>query len=258
SSSDETDAARLIAMVRAGVRLRKIDGAAFGGSVGGVSIHAFAENPPGRAKRNNSSLVLRLAFGRTAFLFTGDIEAPAERALLAEGVSLEATVLKVPHHGSKSSSTPEFVEAVHPAVAVISDGYMNRFHFPAPAVVERYRSAGATVLRTDLDGAIITRATRQEVEVREFRGGGFLVRQEGLRQEGEKPANTHQMPGVRRERAGWRNHQPVGNSGARRISRPERRRRSPLSINLPASFGGNLWLNRPRQLIRDRARSFRS
>jgi len=181
SSSDETYAAMLIAMIRAGVRLRKIDGAAFEGSVGDVSIQAFAENPPGRAKRNNSSLVLRLAFGRTAFLFTGDIEAPAERALLAEGISLGATVLKVPHHGSKSSSTPEFVEAVRPAVAVISDGYMNRFHFPAPAVVERYRSAGAAVLRTDLDGAIITRATRQEVEVRAFRGGGFLVRQEGLR-----------------------------------------------------------------------------
>jgi competence protein ComEC len=56
------------------------------------------------------------------------------------------------HHGSKSSSTEEFIEAVHPAVAVISDGYMNRFHFPSRIVLDRYQAAGVRIFRTDLMG----------------------------------------------------------------------------------------------------------
>jgi len=65
-----------------------------------------------------------------------------------------ADVLKVPHHGSRTSSSPELVEAVAPEVAVVSLGWRNRFHFPAAEVLDRYAAAGAWLLRTDRDGAV--------------------------------------------------------------------------------------------------------
>ncbi len=99
-------------------------------------------------------MVLRLEYDGTSFLFTGDLEAAGESAVLEASPNLSATVLKVPHHGSHTSSSPAFVEATHPKLAVISLGYRNRFHFPAPEVIDRYRSQGARVMRTDDDGAI--------------------------------------------------------------------------------------------------------
>ncbi len=99
-------------------------------------------------------MVIHLGWGRVGFLFTGDLESKAEQLLLQRDLRLRATVLKVPHHGSITSSSLQFVEAVSPSFAVISDGYNNRYHFPAGAVVTRYRSDGATVLRTDQMGAI--------------------------------------------------------------------------------------------------------
>src|SRR4029079_6711285 len=70
------------------------------------------------------------------------------------GQVVAADVLKVPHHGSRTSSTPELVDAVAPGLAVISLGWRNQFHFPAPEVVARYTGRGTRVLRTDRDGAI--------------------------------------------------------------------------------------------------------
>ena len=114
-------------------------------------------------------MVLRLIFGNASILFTGDIESAGERALLASGGDLRATILKVPHHGSATSSTASFIAAVHPAAAVISDGYLNNFHFPAPAVVERYLASGSTLMRTDLDGAVMVDATPSRMTVQTFR-----------------------------------------------------------------------------------------
>ena len=88
---------------------------------------------------DNASVTLRLAHGDVSVLLTGDIFAEAERALLASGAALDSDALKVPHHGSDSSSTPEFLSAVSPAAAVISVGEGNRFGHPDSAVVERLR-----------------------------------------------------------------------------------------------------------------------
>jgi len=101
-------------------------------------------------------------------LFTGDLEAKGERSLIAAGLDLRATVLKAPHHGSASSSTEAFVEMVHPAIAIISDGYHNRFGFPAPEVLDRYRRIGADLLRTDQDGAIEIDASRAAMTLRTY------------------------------------------------------------------------------------------
>ena len=89
-------------------------------------------------------------------LFTGDIEAAGERSLLARtpAAMLAATVLKAPHHGSRTSSSSSFVAAVRPRVVVLSLGYRNRFGFPAAEVVDRYLEAGARVFRTDRSGAV--------------------------------------------------------------------------------------------------------
>ncbi len=97
---------------------------------------------------NDGSLVLRVSLGRTAFLFPGDVEGRGEEAAVLRG-GLRADVVKVPHHGSRSSSSPRFVAAVAPAFAVISVGAGNRFGFPHPEAVRRWQDAGASVLRTD-------------------------------------------------------------------------------------------------------------
>ncbi len=138
-------------------------------SIGGVAIVSLNGKPDLARTHNNSSMVLRLIFGNASILFSGDIESAGERALLASGGDLRATILKVPHHGSATSSTASFIAAVHPAVVVISDGYLNNFHFPSPAVVERYLEAGSILMRTDLDGAVMVDATPARVTVQTFR-----------------------------------------------------------------------------------------
>ena len=114
----------------------------------------FLHPSPGElaARRNNRSCVLRVEAGGAAALLTGDIERPAEERLRAR--SIRADVLLVPHHGSRTSSSAEFIAAVAPRWAIVPAGYRNRFGHPAREVLERYRTAGVQVLRTDLDGAV--------------------------------------------------------------------------------------------------------
>lgn len=101
---------------------------------------------------NDASLVLRVRHGETAFLFPGDVEAAGEAAAVAAG-GLAADVVKVPHHGSRTSSSAPFVAAVHPRFAVVSHGRGNRFGFPHPEPLARWRGVGAEPLGT-ADGAI--------------------------------------------------------------------------------------------------------
>jgi competence protein ComEC len=103
---------------------------------------------------NNNCVVLRLSDGRNQFLLTGDIEKPAEEQLATDGEPLASEFLKVPHHGSKSSSSEVFLRAVKPRVAVISVGVSNPFGHPVASVVERYQRDGIRLLRTDRDGAV--------------------------------------------------------------------------------------------------------
>ncbi|MBZ5676680.1 MAG: ComEC/Rec2 family competence protein [Acidobacteriia bacterium] len=106
---------------------------------------------------NNDSLVLRITYGSRSFLLTGDMERGIEAKLLAAGVDLHADVLKVGHHGSRTSSTQAFLDAVSPSVALISAGYENSFGHPHPDVLGRLSARHAAVLRTDLDGLVTAR-----------------------------------------------------------------------------------------------------
>jgi competence protein ComEC len=110
---------------------------------------------PGGWSGNNSSCVLKIAAAGRSMLITGDIEKVVETRLMRESrKELSSDLVIIPHHGSKSSSTTSFVRAVSPGYAIVSTGYGNRYGFPKPSVVERWRSVGAEVLNTAELGAI--------------------------------------------------------------------------------------------------------
>lgn len=136
----------------AGTRLRAV-GVGRTLTLGGARLRVLhpGTRPPGSL--NDSSVVLELTWAGRRVLLTGDVERRGERVLLA-GDLRGADVVKVPHHGSATSSTPAFVRATRPAVAVVSVGAANRYGHPAPAVEARWRAAGACVLRTDRCGAV--------------------------------------------------------------------------------------------------------
>ncbi len=115
---------------------------------------------------NNQSLVLRLLYGRTAFLLTGDIGRKAESEILKNAQDIKSQVLKSPHHGSNSSSSSAFLDQVKPQIAIVSVGERNRYGFPDPEVLERYARMGAKVYRTDLCGAIELSSDGQTISVR--------------------------------------------------------------------------------------------
>ncbi|MGA9771327.1 MAG: ComEC/Rec2 family competence protein [Blastocatellia bacterium] len=106
------------------------------------------------ASGNNDSVVLRLVYNSVSVLLAGDIERGTEEALAGSGVDLQADVLKVPHHGSKTSSTDNFIDRVHPRYAVISAGERSRFGHPHAVVVNRYSARGVRLLQTGIDGMI--------------------------------------------------------------------------------------------------------
>ena len=104
---------------------------------------------------NNNSVVLRVQFGKVGMLLTGDAQSEAEARLLSHsGADLQADILKVGHHGSAYSSTPAFLAAVRPQIAIISCGLHNVFGHPSPRTLAALLVAGATIYRTDLDGGI--------------------------------------------------------------------------------------------------------
>ena len=103
---------------------------------------------------NDNSIVLKVSFGATSFLFTGDAERAEEQDLLNSGVNLQSTVLKVGHHGSDTSTSYPFLRAVAPQYAVISVGAGNSYGHPTEAVLSRLRDAGVTTFRTDMQGEI--------------------------------------------------------------------------------------------------------
>jgi competence protein ComEC len=103
---------------------------------------------------NDRSLVLKITYGSTAVLLTADIEAKAEREILDGSADLRSGVLKSPHHGSSTSSSEALLRAVAPQTIVISVGRGNRYGFPQPEILDRYKKSGARIYRTDLDGAV--------------------------------------------------------------------------------------------------------
>jgi competence protein ComEC len=140
---------------------------------GGGEFDVLAPPPdyiPLDEPKNNDSLVLRLCYGERSFLLTGDVERPIEREMVDMGAVRPADVLKVAHHGSRTSSTEEFLDAVHPGFAVISAGFENSYGHPHPMIVDRLSEHHATILRTDRDGLITIRTDGKRLYVETFAG----------------------------------------------------------------------------------------
>ncbi|MBI5199437.1 MAG: DNA internalization-related competence protein ComEC/Rec2, partial [Nitrospirae bacterium] len=134
-------------------------------------LHPYPEFYPDTGKssgQNNRSIVLKVVYKNRSFLFPGDIEKEAEDDLIHLGKWLKADIIKVPHHGSKTSSTEEFLSMVQPEVAVVSSGRDNIFKHPNPDVIERYERSGTRIYRTDGDGAVIIRSDGENLKVETF------------------------------------------------------------------------------------------
>lgn len=123
-----------------------LDGVAFS------IVHAVGDI---RASRSNeASSVVRIAYGNYSFLVTGDLESAGEHDMLAHGCQ-PVTVLKVGHHGAKTSTTAEFLAALAPKAAVVSVGYNNSFGHPHPETLQRLAAQNVKVYRTDRNGAVV-------------------------------------------------------------------------------------------------------
>ena len=146
---------------------------------GGAEIEVLAP-PAGYVSadtpKNNDSLAIRIRFKGHAFLLTGDLERPIERQMLNAGLA-RADVLKVAHHGSKTSSSPEFLDAAAPAYAVISVGLNNTYGYPNREILERLRERHAAVFRTDQDGLVSIRTDGRHlvVDTNRWRAGRPLL-----------------------------------------------------------------------------------
>jgi competence protein ComEC len=121
---------------------------------------AFEQHPD-----NNASLVLRLRYGRTSLLLTGDTEEEAERDMLRAGENVRADVLKLGHHGSLTSSSESFLEAVRPQVAIVSAGRGNVYGHPHPEILARLEARHIRLFRTDRNGAITIVSDGREMKI---------------------------------------------------------------------------------------------
>lgn len=126
-------------------------------------------NGPKVTSGNDDSVVLRLVYGSVSILLAGDIEQGAEGSLVASGANLRADFLKVPHHGSRTSSTESFIDAVNPRYAVISVGARSRFGHPHPMVVDRYVTRGVRLFQTGRDGMVTMETDGSTLEVATFK-----------------------------------------------------------------------------------------
>ena len=142
--------------------------------IGAARIHVLHPPSPDWERqrvRNDDSVVLEVLYGDVAFLLAGDIGSDVERAIAPHLVPAKTRILKVAHHGSRTSTSPELLEAWQPQIALISCGRGNPFGHPAPEVVARLEATGAAIYRTDRDGEITVDTDGQHVFVRTFTGG---------------------------------------------------------------------------------------
>lgn len=117
---------------------------------------------------NNQSLVMRLQFKNITILLTGDVEKEGEERMVRKNFPLRAHILKIPHHGSSSSSSPIFLDRVKPDYAILSVGERNIARLPHPEVLKRYLQLDTSIFRTDRHGAITVVTDGENIEIRPF------------------------------------------------------------------------------------------
>jgi len=150
-----------------------------------------------RSDPNNNSIVIKLTYGKISFLFTGDIEESAEMDLIAQGPKLKSTVIKVPNFGAAYSSNPFFLKKVKPKFAIISVEKNNPYGYPSANVLQRYKSIGAKIYRTDLNGTIIITTDGCSIQItpeKESPESAILTQIYKKVQEKEETGNKYAQP----------------------------------------------------------------
>jgi len=160
---------RLLEEKRVPLRIRTAGDAGSSGDAVMEALHPRRDLPADEkrayAAENSRSLVVRVRLAGAAFLFPGDLHREGERALVDAVADLSADVIKVPHHGSRTSSSEELLQAVRPRIAVVSVGADNPYRQPSEEVVARYEEHGVRLFRTDRDGAVNIVVREKECEV---------------------------------------------------------------------------------------------
>ena len=157
----------LSAAVELGIPIKKVK---MGDTIRlGVVSNLQVYNPAGSyaysvlSSSNNLSIVMKFTYGYSTILFPGDIEFKAEKFLAESGFQINSNILKVPHHGSATSSTELFLDRVSPTEAVFSVGMNNPYHHPSEKILTRYRSLGINYYRTDYEGALLFRSDGRSI-----------------------------------------------------------------------------------------------
>ncbi len=150
-------------------RLQAGDSVAFGDALVTV-VHPPLPDWERVRVRNDDSLVLVIRYGKVAIVMPGDIGEAVEAMLSSYRIEGAIRIVKVPHHGSRTSSSEAWLKWTRPSAAIVSAGLSNRFGHPAPDVLERYRAAGSLILRTDEDGAVQVRTDGNRVDVETVSG----------------------------------------------------------------------------------------
>jgi len=140
--------------------------------VGVVAHHPRRADWERQKVRNDDSIVLELRWRDVSVVLTGDAGVAAERDMIPSFAPARLRVVKIGHHGSLTSSAPEFVRALRPQIAIVSAGRNNRFGHPVPEVLDRFASIGARVFRTDRDGAVTVETDGYSLDVRTFAAQG--------------------------------------------------------------------------------------
>lgn len=143
---------------------------------------------------NNNSVVVRLVYGDTAFLFTGDMEEAERKRLLQSDQEVRSDVLKVAHHGSRNGTDPDFVAAVQPQVAVISCAARNDYGHPHRQALQALRRGRVHVYATDENGTVVVASDGQRVAVQPSRGGELIAGPKLRSKKPAKPAEAEPLP----------------------------------------------------------------
>ncbi|SHE51823.1 ComEC/Rec2 family competence protein [Desulforamulus putei] len=152
-------------------------------SLGEARVEILAPNGTRYEELNDYSIVCKVTFGDSRFLFTGDAEAVSEQEMLNNGCNLKADVLKVGHHGSSSSTGERFLKAVSPKMAVISVGRKNDYGHPHRETLQRLAAARIKVYRTDKAGTIVMTTDGKKIEVETARSAAAEEKETGVRRE---------------------------------------------------------------------------
>jgi len=155
-------------MVAVNAEQAEVNYAKRNGTISSKNLNFSILNPPDAlfGTMNNNSIVLRLKYGNTEFLFTGDAEKEAEASMFTAGNELQAQILKVGHHGSRTASTKAFLGRVEPKVAILMVGENNRYGHPHQETLTALIEIGAKIYRTDTDGTIIVLTDGKDYKIK--------------------------------------------------------------------------------------------